>query len=97
MNTRGIPISGSTTARGYGGRHQAERKRWAPLVAAGDVACARCGLPIAPGMAWDLGHTEDRNGWTGPEHMACNRIAGARKGTLRAEAKRRLRKRLRRW
>jgi hypothetical protein len=61
--------------------HKAQRRRWAPLVAAGQVCCVRCGLWIAPGTPWVLGHTDDRTGWIGPEHRACNRAAaGARKG-----------------
>ena len=72
-------MTGDTTARGYGWLHQRTRAAWAPLVAAGEVACARCGGWIAPGHPWDLGHTEDRTGYTGPEHRSCNRAAGARK------------------
>lgn len=70
---------GTATQRGYGSRHQLERRRWLPEVANGLVACARCGRPIRTGQAWDLGHTDDRRAWTGPEHAACNRAAAARK------------------
>lgn len=69
----------TTTARGYDAKHKAERKRLAPAVARGDYSCARCGEPIEPGQPWDLGHTDDRTGWTGPEHEHCNRSDGAQK------------------
>jgi hypothetical protein len=80
---------GSTTQRGYGWPHRKLREallaRWRP----GDP-CARCGQPmlyrwiIGPDgkqvSAIDLGHTEDRTGYTGLEHRACNRTEGARRG-----------------
>lgn len=71
----------TTTQRGYGTQHQQLRKQWQRAIDQGDVHCARCGLPIPPEQprAWDLGHTEDRSGYTGPEHRGCNRSAGARK------------------
>ena len=74
--------------RGYDGEHERLRARWAPLVAAGQVDChaARClrwSRRILPGAAWDLGHTPDRSGWTGPEHPACNRSEGAARGNRR--------------
>lgn len=85
----------SATARGYDHRHRAERKRWAPLVAAGRVECWRCGQRIEPGTPWDLGHDDhDRTVWRGPEHRhptgPCpgNRAAGARKGNALARARR---------
>jgi hypothetical protein len=44
------------------------------------VVCARCGRPIAPGSAWDLGHDDhDCSVYTGPEHARCNRGAPSRK------------------
>ena len=64
--------------RGYGAAHQALRRKWVPSVEAGLVDCARCGVRIQPGEPWDLGHTEDRTGYNGPEHRSCNRSAGAR-------------------
>jgi hypothetical protein len=64
----------STTARGYGHRHQQERKRWLPHVEAGQVFCARCRRLILPGEPWDLGHVDgDKSRWAGPEHRRCNR------------------------
>lgn len=72
-------LRGSTTQRGYGAPHQRRRHQWAPRVAAGLVACARCGEPIEPGEAWDLGHPSDRPGAYAPEHARrCNRSAGGR-------------------
>jgi hypothetical protein len=74
-----MATKGSTTQRGYGARHQAERKRLAPIVARGGVNCARCGDAIVPPEPWDLGHNDERTEWTGPEHRDCNRADGARK------------------
>lgn len=79
---------GTSAERGYGADHQARRAERAEDVAAGIVDCARCHQPIRPGEAWDLGHTDDRSGYTGPEHARCNRAAprlaaghSARKGS----------------
>jgi len=70
---------GTTKARGYGGAHRALRKRLAPLVASGQMRCARCGGIILPGTPFDLGHADgDRTRYHGLEHAACNR--GARSG-----------------
>ena len=70
----------SNTARGYGYRHQQERKRWARVVDAGEARCCRCGGVIVPGSRWALDHTDDRSGWLGPSHKLCNDRAGGRKG-----------------
>ena len=72
-----MPRAG-TTARGYGSQHQAERRRWEPIVEVGEATCARCHKPLAPNEPFDLGHNDDRTEWTGPEHVSCNRSAGAR-------------------
>lgn len=83
----------STTARGYGAQHQAERKRWEPIVRAGGVMCARqgpkcIGQPLDPDQPWDLGHNDARTAWTGPECVPCNRGAGGTNGAAAANATR---------
>lgn len=69
---------GTTTTRGYGSTHQALRAKWATIIATRTVPCARCGEPIPQGSEFDLGHTDDRTGWIGPEHAKCNRSAGGK-------------------
>lgn len=68
----------NTTERGYGAAHQKLRNEWKPRVERGEVPCARCGQLIEPGARWNLGHTDDRTGWTGPEHPLCNQRASAK-------------------
>jgi hypothetical protein len=70
---------GTTAERGYGADHERLRARWAPIVAAGRVNCARCHEQILPADAWDLGHSDtDRTQYGGPEHRACNRATRSR-------------------
>ena len=45
---------------GPGTRHQAERKKWIPVIDAGNALCARCGRPIVTGTPWDLDHSDNR-------------------------------------
>lgn len=70
----------STTERGYGNAHQAERRRLQLTmdVEGATYLCARCHQPplIGKGDAWDLGH-RDQGSDGGPEHISCNRSAGA--------------------
>jgi hypothetical protein len=82
-------VKASTTARGYHGKHDRLRRQWAPKVDAGLVDCARCHKPIEPGSEWDLGHTDDRTDWQGPEHPRCNRVVGGRNGARVTNAMRR--------
>jgi hypothetical protein len=67
---------GTRQERGYGPDHQAARRWWTAEIAAGRGWCARCRQPIPPGTPFDLGHTDDRTGWTGAECVTCNRSAG---------------------
>ena len=73
---------GSTTARGYGSAHRALRRRLAPLVASGQMRCARCGEVILPGTPWDLGHADGR-----PDTLPRSRARGlqSRRGWNAAE------------
>ncbi len=68
----------SRQARGYGAAHDKLRKQWAPKVATGRVKCARCNKPIKVGQSWDLGHSDDRTSYRGPEHRKCNRATMGR-------------------
>jgi hypothetical protein len=64
----------TTTGRGYGSQHQKLRAQWAPIVALGNMPCARCGQVIKRGQPWDLGHVPgSRTRYRGPEHESCNR------------------------
>lgn len=69
---------GSRQARGYDAAHLQERARWKRPVELGEVDCARCGRRILLGQAWHLDHTDDRHGYLGPSHAACNTSAGGK-------------------
>ncbi len=63
----------------YGREHQLRRAKVARVVAAGGARCARCGDPITPGDAWDLGHVDgDGSRYSGAEHRRCNRATASR-------------------
>lgn len=74
-------MAGLTAARGYGWAHQRARQRAIAAMADGQ-ACSRCGGPMWRSQArlLDLDHTDDRSGYRGLAHRACNRRAGQAKG-----------------
>lgn len=75
---------GTRQQRGYTAEHDRLRERWRPRVERASVNCHAkvcvmvSGRLILPGQPWDLGHTDDRTAWTGPEHAPCNRSAGGK-------------------
>ena len=77
---------GTTTQRGYGSPHQAERERRLKRYRPGDI-CPHCGQPImwAPAVVRrfvDLPHNADRTGYLpGLAHRSCNRRDGQRMTT----------------
>lgn len=74
---------GTTTQRGYGAAHQRARQQAKPAVEAGQVLCARCRQPIAPGEPWQLDHSdEDRTKYLGPSHKLCNLSAAGKRSHL---------------
>jgi hypothetical protein len=82
-HTGRCPVCATRTAarraKRYGSDHKAARREWAPLVAAGFVECARCGVHIEPGERWALDHKDDGSGdYLGPSHKRCNDSAGGR-------------------
>lgn len=82
---------GTTTQRGYDGQHQKLRAQLIrELNRLGSMPCPRCRLPIYAWMQVDLGHTEDRTGYTGLEHVSCNRKAGAIRGNKLRGLRRRI-------
>ena len=80
---------GTPAQRGYGTAHRRLRAAYQRRMDAGEVIlCARCGKPVDP-SAWDLGHTDDRTAWTGPEHpRECNRAAAGRVGAAKSNRSR---------
>lgn len=75
----------STTERGYGYEHQ--RMRRALLPSMPGSACTRCGKTLREGDKVDLDHLDDRSGYKGFAHSACNRSAGGRKAHAMAQAR----------
>ena len=65
---------GETTAeRGYGWEHQRARAEHINRLDP-STPCPRCGEPLGSDPdVLDLGHTDDRLGYAGLEHLACNR------------------------
>jgi hypothetical protein len=61
-----------TASRGYGSAHQRIREQLLAAFQAGDL-CALCGQPMNSRHGLDLAHNEDRSGYKGLAHQACNR------------------------
>lgn len=77
---------GSSTARGYDAAHRHLRRAWEARLATGEThTCAKCGQPVTAADQWDLGHTDNRQSWTGPEHRSCNRKDGQHKAAASIE------------
>ena len=75
----------STTERGYGTAHQKTRARWARRLR--QLGVMQCPTLIHHGDRWDLGHTDDRTGYLGPQCIPCNRGAGGRNGARKTNEK----------
>ncbi len=61
----------STTGAGYGAAHRRARARALAAWQDGDP-CARCAGPMSHGTPVHLDHTDDRTGYLGLSHAACN-------------------------
>jgi hypothetical protein len=70
---------GATTRGGWGHLHQQRRRQLEPLVRSGALNCARCGQRIQRHEQWQLGHSDNRDGYLGASHASCNARAGAHK------------------
>lgn len=97
-------MADTKTEQGYGWPHQQERSRWAKAIGReGGAVCMadQCLMRtrwISPDDPWDLGHHPGQQTWRGPEHVKCNRSAGARNSNRggnpgRGAARRRRRRR----
>lgn len=76
MATRRTPLR-KTTERGYGEEHRRKVKAERPLQVG--KPCVRCGWPMERGQAIQLDHTDDRTGYLGWSHRACNVAASNRR------------------
>jgi len=78
----------STTARGYGTQHQKLRAKAIRELRDGISCCHFCGRPMWRRQRLALDHTDDRTGYRGLTHWACNQRDGARKGAVAANRRR---------
>jgi hypothetical protein len=72
------PTHCDTHKRVYGPEHWRLRAEWKKQISNGSVKCATCRV-LLEGNAWDLGHTDDRTGYVGPQCRRCNRSDGAKR------------------
>lgn len=75
---RGSGSKVSRQDRGYGAEHARIRKEFLPSAYGTD--CHLCGQVMWPSQRLHLDHTEDRSGYRGFAHAACNILDGARRG-----------------
>jgi hypothetical protein len=80
----------TTTARGYGAKHQ-RRRRQALAALIDGTPCSRCFRAMYRWQALDLDHSDDRTAYLGLAHRRCNQLVGARKGGRVTAARRRIR------
>lgn len=83
---RGGTKVGTTTERGYGAKHQREKKLWGPGTNRWTGVCAEpvCLMPtrwLDPNARWDLAHDHVNGGYLGPAHPKCNRTEGAKRSS----------------
>jgi hypothetical protein len=85
-----MPSNGSTTARGYGSKHQRERAKWVRRQQdGGTLHCRRCRQPIEPGQPFDMGHDDrDPAAKPMPEHPGRECPAGGNRATAGRAARR---------
>ena len=84
----------SSTARGYGAAHQAERKRRVAQHTPSDP-CTYCGRPLGSNKSrWHLPHKTDRSGYLpGLSCAPCNWLEGAKRGSAIGNARQRAKRR----
>ena len=82
-------VLGGPTSKGYGAPHKRARDKAMRRYRPGITRCSRCGLPICdPPSEVHLDHTDDRSGYLGLSHGACNLRAGRGKQAKLALARR---------
>jgi hypothetical protein len=80
--------SSATRGQSNTGPHKTLRRRLlADLARRPGQPCARCGQPMYQTQLLDLDHTDDRLGYLGLSHRACNRRDGQRKTTAILKAR----------
>lgn len=70
---------GTTEQRGYGAAHRHKARARAIAQATPATPCARCGQPLGDAYrSAHLDHTDDRQGYLGLSHAACNLSAAGK-------------------
>ena len=75
---------GTRQARGYDAAHDQLRASIVRRMRAGEtIRCIDCTVVLTPATL-DLGHTDDRRAYRGPQCATCNRRDGGRAGARRS-------------